>query len=266
MNQSLSWQELLHQSGLPAVRVPQATEAPFIPNNSCGAVRTVLAGGHLMSLVNHSSVTSMERLFRKTPLAGAFTATPSRPFQFELGAVLVPAQMVLVLLDYRFAIYEPSGIVPGDSEEMQDRRLSTSVGYELLFDEKRPDNVIYELTPSQPSLNTQMYQPYENPGIIPGEGPSPPSLATYDRLRAGSTRASTGSASATLPQRHRRDAQLAIPFTYIVNASQRVTMRTTIFEGIPVPVSFFEGELSGLFVPAVTMASFLKEITACKQD
>lgn len=258
------WRTLLERAELPATQLPHATNQHVVKPHACGAVRTILAGGQLMQLINHPSVTSMERLFRKYPLPGAFTATPSRPFTFELGALLVPSQMVLVLLDYRFAIYEPSGVVVGDTEELEDRRLSTSVGYQLLFDEKRSDNINYELTPSNPTQNTQTFEAYNNPGIIPGEGLSQPTQATFDRLRSANTRASVSSGASTLPQRHRRDAQLAMPFTYIVNAGQQVNLRVTIFQGIPMPVSFFEGELSGMLTSANALARFIKEITPCK--
>lgn len=259
------WRSMLHSRGFPAVKVPGANSNPITKDQECGAVRTILAGGHLLQLINHESVTPLERVWRKNPLPGAFTATPEAPFAFELGALDIPNSMVLVLLDYRFAIYEPSGVVAGDSHEIRGRRLSTSVGYELLFNEKRPDNVIYDLTPSNPSTATQTYQAeQDNGGIIPGQGLTPPTQATFNQLRATNTRSSTASASSTLPQRHRRDAQLEMPFTYIVDSNQRVNLRVIIFQGIPIPIDFFEGEISGMLMPSPALHAFIKEVVPCK--
>lgn len=257
--------DIFRQHGWSAFPVDRVNPArvPEKPLN-CGAVRVVLAGSRLMSLVNHPSVVPLERVFRRIPLAGAFTATPSNPFSFELGAVEVPAQMALVLLDYRFAIYVPDGLVPGNTEELEDRELSTSIGYDLRFNDRRPDNVRYDLTPSPPTVTaTETFKPFNNPGVIPGEGLSQVSESTFQQLRASNTRSSVSSGSATLPQRHRRDAQLAMPFTYIVQSNQRVNMRVNIFEAVPMPIAFFEGELSGMFMPMMGLHAFLKEVPPC---
>ncbi|MFQ5550689.1 MAG: hypothetical protein ACE5FJ_05580, partial [Gemmatimonadales bacterium] len=215
--------------GFPASKLPAATDQRYVRSEACGAVRTILAGGDLMKLINHPSVTPLERIFRRNPLPGAFTATPEEPFSFELGALEIPKQMSLVLLEYRFAIYVPSGIVAGDTLELEDRRLSTSVGYDVLFSEKRPDNVRYELTPSDPTtLATETFQAQADAGTIPGGNLSPVTAATFQRLRADNRRATISSALSTLPQRHRRDAQLDMPFTYIVNSNQRVNLQVRI--------------------------------------
>lgn len=260
--------KLFREHGFPAVRVGAVTEARFPtppPPKECGATRVVLAGSQLMSLVNHPSVVPVERVWRKLPLTGAFTANAAAPFSFELGAVQVPAQMVMILLDYRFGIYVPSGIAPGNSMELNDRELSTSVGYDVRFTEKRPDNIRYELTPTAPTeTNPLTFSPQDNAGTIPGEL-SPVSEATFATLRAANSRASVSSAMATLPQRHRRDSQLAMPFTYIIASNQRLNLRVNVFSGIPIPISFWEGEVSGIFMPLLEMHSFLKEIAPCMQ-
>jgi hypothetical protein len=259
----------LRRAGLEGTPVGEATNARFPAfNERCNSVRTVLAGGELMKLLNHPTITPLERIFRRIPPAGPFTATPAAPVFFELGALEVPKQMVFVLLEYRFAVYIPSGVVAGDFEELEDRRLSTSVGYDVLFTEKRRDNVRYELTPSLPRTDTtETFAPGNNPGFIPGQGLSTVDASVFQRLRSSNTRNTVGSALSTLPQRHRREAQLGgMPFTYVVPSGQRVNFQTKIFQGIPFPVAFFESEMSGMFMPANTLHEFLKTIAPCSSS
>lgn len=262
--------ELLRQSGHEAFPVDRMTDkrvpVPAV-NARCGTVRTVLAGGEIMKLLNHPSLTPLERIFRRSPPPGAFTATPANPVAFELGALEVPNQMALVLLEHRFAIYIPSGVVAGDFEELEDRRLSTSVGYDVLFTETRNANLRYELTPSPPTTNTETFAPQINPGFIPGQGLSPVSESVFQRLRGSNTRNTVASALSTLPQRHRREAQLGgMPFTYVLNSNQRLNFQVKIFQGIPFPIGFFEVEFSGMMVPSNALLEFLKGIIPCSSS
>lgn len=259
--------QALEQSGRPATPVSRATDKPVpMPamNERCGSVRTVLAGGELMKLLNHPSLTPLERIYRRTPPPGAFTATPSNPVQFELGALEVPGSMAFVLLEQSFSIYIPSGVVAGDFEVLDDRRLSTSVGYDVLFTDSRSANLRYELTPSPPTTRTEAFAPGVDPGFIPGGQLSAVSQSTFQRLRGSNTRNTVGSALSTIPQRHRREAQLGgMPFTYVLPSKQRLNYQVKIFQGIPFPVGFFEVEFSGMFLPSNTLMEFLKGIIPC---
>lgn len=260
-----SWTDILRSHGVPAPQVDRVTNDRIPrPMAKCNAVRVALAGGELMALVNHPSVTPLDRIWRRNPLTGAFTATPQNPFSFELGALSVPNQMALVLLDYRFGIYIPSGIVPGDTEELQDRRLSTSVGYDVLFTEKRKDNVEFDLRPSDPTtIATQTFAPQPDAGTIPGGPLSVPSPAVFQQLRAQQAFSTVPSNLSTLPQRHRRDAQLAMPFTYIVGSNQRVNLQVRIVESIVFPIAFFEGEISGMLMPQNYIEAFIRQMGLC---
>lgn len=256
----------LTSAGHPATRVERATNARYPEvNERCGTVRTVIAGGELMKLLNHTSLVPLERVFRRYPPPGSFTATPSTPVMFELGALDVPNQMVYVLLEHRFAIYIPSGVIAGDFQELPDRRLSTSVGYDVLFSEKRDNNLRYELTPSLPRVNaTETFAANIDAGFIPGGALSTVDPSVFQRLRSSNTRNTVGSALSTIPQRHRREAQLGgMPFTYVVPAKQRVNFQVKIFQGIPFPVAFFEVEMSGMMMPANTLLEFVKSIAPC---
>lgn len=234
-----------------------------IPSQAVGAhaVRVNLAGNFISSLVTPKSITPLERLFRKNAVSGVFTASPTRPFRFELGTLDVPQSMSFVLLDYRYAIYAPSGVAAGDTYELEDGRISTSVGYDLTFSGSRMADIAYQLEPvdPQPSVASS-FSPDSNAGSIPGNGISgvPPSL--FDQIRADSSAASANVALSTQPQRHRRDAQLAMPFTYIVAANKRVSLSVVVFRPIPFPISFFQGELSGFLIAQQALDAFMDKV------
>jgi hypothetical protein len=250
----------------------------------------VLAGNHLLSLLTSQNITPLERVFRRSPIDGVLTATPARPFKFEMGAIDVPAQMVFVLLDWRFAIYVP-GAQPGNVIELEERQLATSVGFDVQFTDKRTSNLEYQLEPSPPSLATDTFAQNPNAGLIPTSGVGPTTLrpdgsvfigtaplqntnvrsdgtnftsavpqSVFDQLRASSFAGASGSALSTLPERHRRDMQFAMPFTYVINSNQRVNFSTVCFRPIPLAISFFEVEASGFFIGQNALKDFLDSI------
>lgn len=228
------------------------------------AIRVNLAGNQLSTLITPKNITPLERLFRRNPVDGTLTATPERPFTFELGAIDVPAQMALVLLDWRFAIYVPSGLVAGDVRELEDRRLATSVGYDVKFTDSRQDNLSYQLEPSDPTSATDTYASSPNAGIIPGNGVGGVAQSIFARLRAEQATGVVPSGLSTLPQRHRREGQLVMPFTYVVRSNKRVNFETVIFRPIPFPVAFFEVDVSGFLIGANAIDQFMERVVSNK--
>ena len=158
--------QTLQQAGLPVSPAGGGSTM----ETRCSTLRINIAGNKIGTLVTPTGITPMERLFRRFPVDGTLTATPERPFAFELGAIDVPAQMSLVLLDYRWAIHVPSGLAPGDTRELEDRRLSLQVGYDVKFTDSRDDNLLFELDPSVPSDATATFASGTNAGSIPGDG------------------------------------------------------------------------------------------------
>ena len=229
----------------------------------CSTLRINIAGNKIGTLVTPESVTPLERLFRRLPVDGTLTATPSRPFSFELGAIDVPQQMSLVLLDYRWAIHVPSGIAAGDTRELEDRRLSLQVGYDVKFTDSRNDNLLFELDPSIPSTATATFAPGSNAGSIPGDGISGVPQNVFDRLRTSNAGATRPSGLSARPQRHRRDSQLDMPFTYLVNEMKRVNFEVTVFRPIPIPIAFFEVEVSGFLIGQNAIKDFIQSVKPC---
>lgn len=233
--------------------------------SECGSIRVSLAGNKLGSLLTPEGVTPLERLFRRFPTDGTLTATPERPFLFEIGSIIVPEQMAFALLDVRWAIYVPSGIAPGDTRELEDRRLSRQVSYDVTYTDSRKSNLLYELDPSFPTQENATYAPGSNAGIIPGNGISGVPQSVFDQLRAGLSGRNLPTGFSGQPQRHRRDAQLNMPFTELVNENKRVSFQVQVFRPIPIPVSFFEVTVSGFFIGQNAIRDFVKGVRNCKQ-
>jgi hypothetical protein len=224
------------------------------------ALRVNLAGNQISTLITPKNITPLERVFRRNTVDGTLTASPERPFSFELGAIDVPSKMMFVMLDTRFAIYVPSGLIPGDTEELEDRRLSTSVGYDVLFTDSRMDNIEYQLEPSNPALATDSSASSENAGLIPGDGISGVAPSVFARLRAEQATGPSASGLSTLPQRHRRDSHLTMPFTYLVSENKRVNFRVACFRPIPFPVAFFEVDVTGFLIGKNVIEQFSDRI------
>lgn len=214
-----------------------------------GYVRVAIAGNVLQTLITPDSVTKVDRVFRKNPPPGMQSATPNNPVKFELGTIEVPKNMSFVVLDTRFALYVPTGI-PGDVEELEDRRLALSVGWDMTFLNQRQDNATYNIQPSDPSVNANgAYQTQEAT-----------SQAQFAQIAANGFAGTTGTGLATLPQRHRRDSQFTMPFTYIVQQNNRVSLSAVVFRRVPLPLAFFEGAITGLMVGTNEIERFMRTV------
>jgi hypothetical protein len=256
--------------GSPSARAYEALQNAGFPvkhiggqETACSTTRVSLAGNKIGTLVMPDSITPLERLFRRLPVEGTLTATPDRPFSFELGAIDVPQQMSLVLLDYRWAIHVPSGLAVGDTRELEDRRLSLQVGYDVKFTDARKDNLLFEIDPSTPSEATTTFASGSNAGSIPGNGVGGVSASVFDRLRGINAGKNRPAGSSSRPQRHRRDSQLDMPFTYVVNELKRVNFEVTVFRPLPLPVSFFEVEVSGFLIGQNAIQEFMQSVKPC---
>jgi len=220
--------------------------------------RVQLSGGLLQQYVMHDSVTPLENVYRKLPESGIFEATPSRPCVMEMGAFEVPQQMVFVLLDYRFDIYRFNGAAIGDFIPIEDRRLSTQIGWDIATAAgERQGNLRYELTPSVSSAALQAYSSNSNAGIIPGTSPGIASQDAFDRARAAQTQIAGGGSLSTLPQRHHREGLMPCPYAWVIRSKERLVVRCIAFGAVPIPIAFFEANVTGSLIPANAFAEIM---------
>lgn len=229
---------------------------------ACSSDRVVLAGGQLASYVTPSAIVPFEAVWRRLPEDGIFTASPSRPCQFEMGSFRVPQSMGLVLLDYRFDIYRPSGSAAGDYVPLEDNRLPTQVGWNIKSNANVQGNVRYELNPQPPAASAPAYEPQPNPGLIPGGPAAPATDAQFDRARYAQAQAAAGDLS-LMPQRHHRSGLLHVPAPWTLHSNTSLTLSCSIFRAIPIPIAFFEAEVFGFLIPDNDLLALEKHLAPC---
>ncbi len=230
----------------------------------CAIDRVMLAGGQLVSYLTPDSIVPFESVFRRLPIDGIFTAAPGRPCQFEMGTVQVPRSMGLVVLDTRFAIYRPSGAAAGDFVELENNRLSTQVGWDILSNVQRQGNYRYELNPLPPAAtSTPAYQGQQNLGVIQGVQPAIASDDAFAAARAQQVQLSSGGALSMMPQRHHRQGLLQVPAPWVLHSDETFIMSCSVFRAIQIPIAFFEAEIFGFMLPDSQLIDMQKAIAPC---
>jgi len=240
------------------------------------ATPVVQAGGALASLIMHPSFTPLEQLYRKLPEEGMFAATPQKNFKFELGAFSVPGNMTFLFVDYSFRLYRLSGAAAGDTVPLEERRLSTLLGFDVTVDAYRKGNLMYQLDPTPIEGTKVAYTPPPSAGTIAsgsgraGIGVFPPSSAPQGATQAqfnaapfARSAAPGGAGLSLLPQRSERQGALPLPFTYVVESNQRVQFSCTVFKPIPIPLAFIEVSVTGVLMPANVVDTMLEGLKAC---
>lgn len=228
----------------------------------CSSDRVMLAGGQLASYVTPEAIVPFEAVWRRLPEDGIFSATPKTPCQFEMGSFLVPRSMGLVLLDWRFDIYRPSGSAAGDFVPLEDNRLPTQVGWNIKSNANLQGNVRYELNPQPASGAGPAYDPQVNPGLIPGGPAAPATDAMFERARFAAAQAAVGDLS-VMPQRHHREGLLHVPAPWMLHSNTSLTFSCHVFRAISIPIAFFEAEAFGFLIPESDLLALQKHIAPC---
>lgn len=252
---------------------------PASSGGPCSLTRVAQAGGAISQLLVHPSFVPFEQLFRKLPEQGVFTATPERNFIFELGAFEVPQQMAFVMLDYSFNIHRLSGAAAGDTVPIESQRLATLMGYDVKINETRKGNLLYELDPQPIQATQEAFAPQQTggtilsappvaiPGVLPifpdGAGPQPASPAQFAVANFQRVANPAGPGLSLLPQRPQRQGARDVPFTYVATENQRVSFQTVIFKPIPIPLAFFEVDVTGMLVPQNVLSDMFEGMKPC---
>jgi hypothetical protein len=226
--------------------------APMAPHPGIGArpavdyQRAQLAGGLLNSLIVDPSVQPFERLYRRLPEEGMFSAgvSPSRPFAFELGAFRVPDNMLLMLFDLRPDIYRFSGLDAGDFVPVEARRFGSIMGFQVTIDQRQQGNTAFELDPI--AIQTTSLQAFAPTSTERGVAPQ----AAFNIAAASSFANTAGAGTGLLPQRPTRWGPLSVPFTLMARSGSVVQCRCVIFHPVPSPIAFIEYDIAGMLVPA----------------
>lgn len=254
---------------------------------SCEAGRIVQAGGMLAQLLAHPAFIPFEYLFRKLPREGIYQATPQKNFTFDLGRFRVPAQMAFALIDYRFDIYRFSGAAAFDYVPIESRRLSGQIGYDVTVADYRKSNLRFELEPGpitngagqtnqQPPSGgiiaagaefNQVFPPQiGNPFFPPSAPPFGATPAEFMSAASASSASPGGPGLSLLPQRTERQGALALPFTMIARENQELRFKSVVFRRVPIPVAFFECDVTGVLMPMNVLDQLLQTMAPCAQQ
>jgi hypothetical protein len=228
-------------------------QAPLRPMPGAGVTRieTVRAhsvGGKLLEYTQSEQLLYFEQLYRKLPVDGLYNATPNHPITFTMGSFKVLRNQVLVILDYNFDIYRFSGAAAGDYVPIENNRLSTQVGWDITVNAQRPGALQYQIIPGVP---TQSQQPY---------GPTAVGSTAQDwefeLVRAAELQGPAGPALSMMPQRHHRNGLVKVANNYVVKANGDIVVSCSVFNRIPIPIAFFEANITGILMPQATYEAY----------
>jgi hypothetical protein len=245
--------------------VPPAQNQEGAYGGICNIQRVVQAGGVLTQLLAQPSYIPFEQLYRKLPESGMFDAAPDRNFKFELGAFTVPDNMALLLIDYRFDIYRLSGAAAGDTVPIEARRLSTQLGYKWNVSGRQLANIRMEVVPVPITATAEAYAGTLGFSTIQQDGPPIPvaTPAQFNLAQFARSSIPAGGGLSLLPQRTDHLGPLALPFTQVITENQAAQFEVIVFQPIPIPIAFFELDLTGLLVPQNTIMDILEAQRAC---
>lgn len=241
---------------------PYPAEGAF---HQLGVERTVSAGGAIVELFQHPGFLQLESFFRKLAEQAMFTASPERPFKFELGSIVVPKNQALLIADYSFAIHRLSGAAAGDTVPLEPERLSTLLAFDFTVNANRAATLRMEIDPVPIEATKEAYLSQQTGGTVFPGAPGGAGLARANALQFNLARYArsvvpAGAGLAALPNRPGRAGPRDMPFTQYAVENQRVQGTCTIFRPIPIPLAFFQLDVSGFLMPINTMRQILKSL------
>ncbi len=227
--------------------------------------RTAAAGGALTELFQHPSFLPTESLFRKLAEEAMFSATPQRPFKFELGAIEVPKNQAMLIADFGFRLFRLSGAAAGDTVPLEPERLSTLLAFDFTVSTKRQATLRMEIDPVPIEATKEAYLAQASGGTVFPGAPAGAGLARavglqFNLARFARSVVPAGAGLSGLPNRERRIGPPDFPFTQVAVEGQRVQGTCTIFRPIPIPIAFFELDVSGFLMSMNTMRQIMETL------
>jgi hypothetical protein len=258
------------------------------------AQRVVQAGGFLADMLLPEGYAPFERIFRRLPDDGIFSASRTNPLTMEVGAFTVPPQQALIIAEYGYTIFRFNGAIAGDYLPMESGRLALSVGTDLNFSQFRRGNVVFEIVPvPPPTQNLDAFNQVPTggtafpatsvsftPGSVgavtlypagataqpnpPGSQITPPSAppSIFQQVASAIKTQSAGSALQPNNGREQQGPQ-KFPFSFIVDENNSVQLRITLFGAINVPVAFFESRIAGYLMSINDLKALLEGVRPC---
>jgi len=235
------------------VAPPLPDLGPAPGTDRVATVRAQVPGGQALSYVQSDKLLWFERVYRKLPPKGTFSATPSKPLTFTMGSFRVPKNQVLVVTDYSFNIYRFSGASPGDYLPIEENRLSTQVGWDITVDGSRQADLSYELIPS---VETQSAAAFP----IASTSDDPAQDYQFEQVRQMQNQGAVPAYGSLMPQRIVRPGRTPVANNYVAQTNSNLNVSCSIIRKIPIPIAFFEATLSGMLMPQSIYIQYQKGI------
>lgn len=91
--------------------------------------------------------------------------------------------------------------------------------------------------------------------FAPSSPPFGANASDFANAKAAAAAGPSGTGLSTLPQRTERLGPLPMPFTLIVRENQRISFKVIVFRPVPIPLAFFEVDVTGILMPANVLES-----------
>lgn len=265
---------------------------PNLPAQAaCHADRVVQAGGALASHLLPTNATPFSRLSRAVPGGGMFIASRRQPSTQVITSFIVPQGMSLALCGATIRPYVFDPLAPGDARPLEERRLSSSLGYDLTFSVGgRLGNLQAGLIPNPAAIGAQPafpVQPASSVGFpalprVPTNGQSSVELQTAygplvlppqqlpgipeqgQNINPNQFVTAAGAGGALQPQtQDPKQGPEDMPFTYFVHESESVTLSAVAYAPIRIPLAYLEGVLVGYLMPKSNLEALMAQMRPC---
>ena len=181
-------------------------------------------GGELLTKLQHTSVTTFERQFRKMPETAWFSSkiNPEHSVKVQLGEYSVPKGQQLWLTDYSFREYIPGAFgFPSDVQRLESGSMSVALAYQMQFTQQQVADIAFDVTPTAVQFG--------------GAG----------TFRFPGAFASSPQGQSLLPARAEREGSAVGPFTIVLREQSRVQLNAYVLRPVKQPLVFLEGRIAG---------------------
>jgi hypothetical protein len=186
--------------------------------------------------------------------------SPSNYTRFEIGNYQVPNGQALLLLDFDFQPFAPTGHGPYESAPVAEGHLTGSLGFALEINGSTPGQVRYELEPTPSNFQQRRFRPQPSVQIPLTERVQ----ADYQRTLATSYAAATFGTN-LLPVRRGRSGAPSCPWSVVALEGESVTMTGMIYRPIPYPLSMIRGRIMGYTGSLKLVKQLLSELAQTAQ-
>lgn len=221
--------------------------------------RVVLPGGTLAGVAQSPDVQVFDQLRSAQPNEAWYAPerSPTNPTRVEILSYQVPKDSMLIVTDYSFHVYRPSGLVPHGATLLPEGELRGVLGFQFLLHGKVPGVVNFEIEPVPSTFDRKQFRP---PITGRMRMPNETTPGDFARRRATNYGSAAGTGTTLLPPRWGRHGDQGIPGAFPVYDSEQVTMTMVVYRPISIPLSLIEGRVVGYIGPRLVLDKLMGDL------